>query len=103
MATGGVRRIYEEDDEVDEYLLNQLSKWIIYDHLGTLARDLGMSQAEFSRIVAIGTNQPLEQIFKVRDTEFSRIREAQQPPDPDFSVGELVEATHQRAIMLRRY
>ena len=80
MASGGVRRIYEEDDEVDEYLLNQLSKWIIYDNLGTIARDLGMSQAEFSRIVAIGTNQPLEQIFKVRDTEFSRIREAQQPP-----------------------
>ena len=64
MATGGTRRIYEEDDMVDEYLLNQLSKWILYHRLGALARDLGISQAEFSRI-AIATSQPEEQIFKV--------------------------------------
>ena len=64
MATGGVRRIYEEDDPVDDSLLNQLSKWILYDRLPSLARDLGMSQADFSRI-AIATTQPQEQIFKV--------------------------------------
>ena len=65
MATGGDRRMYEEDDRVDEYLLNQLSKWILYHRLGALARDLGISQAEFSRI-AIATSQPEEQVFKVR-------------------------------------
>ena len=65
MATGGDRRMYEEDDRVDEYLLNQLSKWILYHRLGALARDLGISQAEFSRI-AIATSQPEEQVFKAR-------------------------------------
>ena len=64
MATGATRRVYEEDDRVDEYLLNQLSKWILYHRLGVLARDLGISQAEFSRI-AIATSQPEEQVFKV--------------------------------------
>ena len=64
MATGGVGRIYKEDDPVDDSLLNQLSKWILYHRLGALARDLGMSQAEFSRI-ATATTQPQEQIFKV--------------------------------------
>ena len=64
MATGGIRRFYEEDDPVDDSLLNQLSKWILYHRLGALARDLGMSQAEFSRI-AVATTQPQEQIFKV--------------------------------------
>ena len=63
MATSA-RRIFEEEDPVDEYLLNQLSKWILYHRLGALARDLGISQAEFSRI-AIATTQPQEQIFKV--------------------------------------
>ena len=65
MASGGARRMYEEDDRVDEYLLNQLSKWILYHRLGALARDLGISQAEFSRI-AIATSQPEEQVFKAR-------------------------------------
>ena len=64
MATGGAGRIYEDDDPVDDSLLNQLSKWIIYYQLPSLARDLGMSQADFSRI-AIATTQPQEQIFKV--------------------------------------
>ena len=69
MASGGVRRIYEEDDPVDDSLLNQLSKWILYHRLPSLARDLGMSQAEFSRI-ATATTQPQEQIFKVRFASF---------------------------------
>ena len=64
MATGGIRRFYEEDDPLDDSLLNQLSKWILYHRLGALARDLGMSQAEFSR-TAVATTQPQEQIFKV--------------------------------------
>ena len=57
MATGGARCVYEEDDKVDEYLLNELSKWILYHRLGALARDLGLSQAKFSRI-ATATNEP---------------------------------------------
>ena len=65
MALGGGRRLYEEDDKVDEKLLNQLSKWILYHRLGALARDLGITEAEFSRI-AIATSEPEEQVFKVR-------------------------------------
>ena len=49
---------------MDEYLLNQLSKWILYDRLPSLARDLGISQADLSRIM-IPSNTPQEQIFQV--------------------------------------
>ena len=49
---------------MDEYLLNQLSKWVLYNRLGALARDLGISQAEYSRIVT-PLSTPEEQIFKV--------------------------------------
>ena len=64
MATTVARRLYQEEDLVDEYLLNQVSKWILYHHLGTLARDLRISQAEFSRI-ATPLSTPEEQSFKV--------------------------------------
>ena len=64
MATGGVGRIYEEEDPVDERFLNQLSKWILYHRLPSLARDLGITEAEFSRI-AVAKSQPEEQTFTV--------------------------------------
>ena len=44
MATGvwdGSVRVYEEDDKVDEKLLNQLSKWILYNRL-PWRREAGM-------------------------------------------------------------
>ena len=66
MATESRKPLYEEDDVVDEHLLSKLSKWILYHRLGALARDLGISQTEFSRI-AMATSQPEEQIFRVRD------------------------------------
>ena len=62
MATGG--RQYQENDQVDDYLLNQVSKWIMYNKLGFLARDLGLSHSQFSRI-AIPSEDPKEKIFKV--------------------------------------
>ena len=64
MASGGARRLYEEDDKLDEYLLNQVSKWVLYHRLPSLARDLGISQAQFTRIVG-RKSQPEEQIFEV--------------------------------------
>ena len=64
MATATERHVYQEDDLVDERLLNQLSKWILYHRLGALARDLGMSEAEFGRI-ATPWSTPEEQIFQV--------------------------------------
>ena len=72
MATGGARRLYEEDDTVDDYLLNQVSKWVLYNRLPSLARNLGFSQAQFSRIV-VPENQPEERVFKVMYRVFSFI------------------------------
>ena len=68
MATGGrdstAVRVYKEDDKLDERLLNQLSKWIMYHRLPHLARNLGFSMAEISRIIT-PNNTPEEQIFQV--------------------------------------
>ena len=69
MATGDERCIYEEDDRVDEYLLNQLGKYIPYHRLRALTKDLHFSQAEFNRIV-IPQSQPEEQIFRVSEGYF---------------------------------
>ena len=67
MATGPGRDVpplYEEDDVLDERLLNQISKWIMYHRLPSLARYLGISDAEISRIM-IPSRTPEEQIFQV--------------------------------------
>ena len=64
MATARERYVYQEDDLVDERLLNQVSKWILYHRLGALARDQAISQAEFARI-ATPSRTPEEQIFQV--------------------------------------
>ena len=63
MAARG-RPVYEAEDLVNDRSLNYITKWILYDELGALARDLGISQADFSRI-AVPTSTPAEQIFKV--------------------------------------
>ena len=67
MATGlgrDVPPLYEEDDVLDERLLNQISKWIMYHRLPSLARHLGISDAEISRIMIPSTTLE-EQIFQV--------------------------------------
>ena len=64
MATGGSERLYEEDDVLDEKLLNQISKWIMYNRLPSLARNLGFSDAEISRIL-FAHRDPEEQCFQV--------------------------------------
>ena len=67
MATGGSDGsvgVYEEDDKVDEKLRNKLSKWILYNQLPCLARNLGFSHAEISRIM-VQSLTPEEQIFQV--------------------------------------
>ena len=67
MATGGWDgsvRVYEEDDKVDEKLLNQLSKWILYNRLSWLARNLGFTHDEIYHVL-IQYPAPEEQIFQV--------------------------------------
>ena len=68
MATGGWDRsvrVYEEDDKVDEKLLNQLSKWILYNRLPWLARNLGFTDTEIVRVM-MQYPASEEQIFQVR-------------------------------------
>ena len=64
MASGGSDRLYEEDDRLDERLLNQISKWIMYNRLPSLARHLGFSDAEITRVM-FASRDPEEQCFQV--------------------------------------
>ena len=61
MATA--QRVYEDNDNVDDTLLNQISKYVFYDQLWSLARDIGIPQTEISGMVEI--KDPKEKIFKV--------------------------------------
>ena len=74
MATGGGGStsgyLYEEDDRLDERLLNQISKWILYHRLPSLARHLGISDAEITRIM-IPSRTPEEQCFQVWLSQFN--------------------------------
>ena len=65
MASGETSHVYKEDDILDERLLNQTSKWVLYHRLPSLARHLGISDAEISRIM-IPSRTPEEQCFQVR-------------------------------------
>ena len=64
MASGGYDRLYEEDDRLDERLLNQISKWIMFNRLPSLARHLGFSDAEITRVM-FASRDPEEQCFQV--------------------------------------
>ena len=67
MATGGwdtSLRVYEEDDKVDEKLLNQLSKWILYNRLPWLARNLGFTDSEIMNVMIQFSNEE-DRIFQV--------------------------------------
>ena len=68
MAAGGPGgtppHMYEQDDRLDERLLRQISKWILYHRLPSLARHLGFSGAEISRII-FASRDPDEQCFQV--------------------------------------
>ena len=65
MASEQTRRVYKKDDKLDERLLNQISKWIYYHRLPSLARHLGISDAEITRIM-IPSRTSEEQCFQVR-------------------------------------
>ena len=54
---------YEGSDKIDEYLLNQVAKYTRFDHLGTFARDLRISEIDYVDITASSLT-PLEQKFK---------------------------------------
>ena len=53
------------DDMLDEFLLNQVAKFVKYGQLGPLSRDLGVSQVDYEKITAPNTFPQNDQIFKV--------------------------------------
>ena len=61
---------YERHDLTDEFLLNQLCKYVKYLHLNTFARQLGIRQEDYDRITAPNTFAKDEQILKVDDFVF---------------------------------
>ena len=63
MATA--RGPYEENDNVEDTLLNQISKYVFYENLWSLARDLEVRETEIQKIFRV-SSPPQEQIFKVR-------------------------------------
>ena len=63
MATGTAQRVYKENDIVDYILLNQISKYVFYENLWSLARDLEIPQTEISGMIEI--KDPQDRIFKV--------------------------------------
>ena len=58
-----LKRVYEENDPVDDSLLNTISKYVFNDNLWSLARDLGIPQTEISGMEEI--KDPQEKKFKV--------------------------------------
>ena len=51
---------YSETDKVDAYLLNQITKHVKPDELGSLARDLDIDEAVYRNIAV-----PKDRIYKV--------------------------------------
>ena len=57
--------MYKSDDMVDEYLINQVTKYIQYDKLGHLCGDLRINDTEYQKITAPNKLNPDDQINKV--------------------------------------
>ena len=53
------------DDTLDEFLLNQVAKFVKYGQLGPLSRDLRISQTDYEKITAPNTFSQNDQIFRV--------------------------------------
>ena len=51
---------YSETDKVDTYLLNQVTKHVNHEELGSLARDLDVEDTVYSSIAV-----PKDRIYKV--------------------------------------
>ena len=65
MASTRKKGHYRHDDTLDEFLLNQVAKFVKYGQLGHLSRDLRISQTDYEKITAPNYLLQNEQIFKV--------------------------------------
>ena len=61
---------YGGQDNVDEFLLNQVAKHVKYDQLGAVSRDLGITGVEYRRITTPNTFSQKDQIYKVSKPKF---------------------------------
>ena len=59
---------YGGQDPVDPFLLNQVAKHVKYDKLGSMSRDLGVSDTEYMKITAQNVFSDNDQIYKVSKT-----------------------------------
>ena len=72
MASVRKKGRYEAHDLLDEFLLNQVAKYVKYLQLNTFARDLGIRQEDYDRITAPNTFTQDRQILEV--STFSKSR-----------------------------
>ena len=62
----GQKKRYKEDDRVDEFLVNQVAKFVRYEKLGLFAKDLKIKERELEIIMAPNYLNPHDRITKVR-------------------------------------
>ena len=61
----GRKKRYKEDDKVDEFLVNQVAKFIRYEKLTLLAKDVKVKERELEIIMAPNYLNPHDRIAKV--------------------------------------
>ena len=66
MASVRKKGLYEEDDRVEEFLVNQVAKFIRYEKLGLFTKDLKIKERELEIIMAPNYLSPYDRIAKVR-------------------------------------
>ena len=66
MASVRKKGLYEGDDRVEEFLLNQVAKFVHYEKLGLLGKNLRIKEEELETIMARNDLNPSEKIQKVR-------------------------------------
>ena len=66
MASVRKKGLYEEDDRVEEFLVNQVAKFIRYEKLGLFAKDVKIKERELEIIMAPNYLNPRDRIAKVR-------------------------------------
>ena len=73
MASVRKKGRYEAHDLLDEFLLNQVAKYVKYLQLNTFARDLGIRQEDYDRITAPNTFTQDRQILEVSNISVSSL------------------------------
>ena len=66
MASVRKKGLYEEDDRVEEFLVNQVAKFIRYEKHGLFAKDIKIKERELEIIMAPNYLNPHDRIAKVR-------------------------------------